>query len=219
MKHFFIFFVLMGSLSVGYLSAQKTNYLKDNRQEVAIFGGVNADIDWGYLNPWDALVGNSSYLPYQSLYCKDKVTSGTWGASYAYRLPFWGDRILIGASFSYLNYHRNYNERLTDNKIGIVSSNHYTLTPSIKYTWLKREWWQMYSGLAIALDMEKSANKIDKENDFIPLYKNSDTSFHGNFTCTFVGISVGKKYFGFGEFNGGGAAENIYFLLGAGYRF
>lgn len=217
MKFIFISF-LLSCLSL-HIYAQKDDFLKEKRQEFAIFGGTNTDIDWGYLDVYRGVAQSNSNLPYYSVYSKDKVTTGIWGVSYFYRLPYVGDRITVGSSLSYLNHHLNYHDRLSDAKMGKVSNTHYSISPSIRFAWVKRQWWQLYSAVGLTLDIEKSENEVTRANDFVSTFKDSDTSFSGKFNCTFVGASVGKRYFGFAEVNGGGPDDNIYFVFGAGYRF
>lgn len=127
----------------------------------------------------------------------DLYMAGNFFGSYAYQFTRW---LQTGVSVSYTRYWRS-------KPGGQESETYATLIPSVRFLWLNREVVRLYSGFGIGVNWacEKDSSLSRKDYSVLP-----------GGQCTFIGICVGKKLFGFSEWGIG----NLGILSsGIGYRF
>ena len=135
-----------------------------------------------------------------------KYTTGAVSVSYGYRFYRWLD---VGMVVSYYNeYHRLY-DSFTNDYLGRVYNHHITLMPTVRFTWLDRKWVRMYSSLAAgATFYTQSQTKIKDEAHY------NSQAFAGH--ITYLGITVGRSFFGFAEL---GLGAKGFATMGLGYKF
>ncbi|MDD3034302.1 MAG: hypothetical protein PHT25_06865 [Bacteroidales bacterium] len=132
----------------------------------------------------------------------DRVSSGSFNFGRYYKVLRWMD---LGASVSYAGTYQtiynSVNPRLTrrDDYHSLF------LTPTIRFAWFNREYVRMYSSVGFGLGMMFSSDDSEK-NEVGP-----------SIQLTGLGISVGKRLYGFSEVQSVGTLGFITF--GVGYRF
>ena len=133
-------------------------------------------------------------------------TTGAVSVSYGYRFYRWLD---VGMVVSYYNeFHRLY-DSFTNDYLGRVYNHHITLMPTVRFTWLDRKWVRMYSSLAAgATFYTQSQTKVKGEAHY------NSQNFAGHFT--YLGITVGRSFFGFAEL---GIGAKGFATMGLGYKF
>ncbi len=131
-------------------------------------------------------------------------TTGAIGVSYGYRALKWLD---IGATVSYVGYYGNYYDSVQGDKSVAKLDVHYvTMMPFVRFNWCRRPLYRVYSSVEIGA-------RWAHEKQYTDAYEN-DVLATGQ--VTFVGISVGRKFFGFAEL-GTGARGSL--IGGVGFRF
>lgn len=215
-------FVSVSLLILPYtLSAQQiTDNTAQNTESVAVQAPTAPTI--GYLHDLRITYGVPGIIPSLMLYGSDldsgevfdPTLSGRirdersyWGkermvavinAEYTYALKPWfslGGRVAFESSF------RTRRDIFTEEVVGRDNRYAGALLISMRFSYLRREIVQLYSGIAVG-----AAGHISNETIYwAPMYD-----------ATYIGVSVGRKLFGIAEF-GGGMSGLI--RIGLGYRF
>lgn len=138
-------------------------------------------------------------------YNKERVTN-TWTLSYTYNFT----RVFsLAASVSYEGAWNEYYSRKDDSKVSMAECHYLTPMLTARFSWLNRKLVRLYSsvgtGLAVSLTDVRYRGGLEYPETYFSLQ------------VTPVGISVGKKLFGFFELGVG----TIYVggCFGLGYRF
>ena len=97
------------------------------------------------------------------------------------------------------------------NKVGETSISYVTVMPAVKFNWLRKEYWGMYSKVGAGMTFEK---KTEKEIETGETKSKTDTFF--NMQVTALGVEVGKQFCGFAEL---GFGEQGTVLAGIRYKF
>ena len=127
-------------------------------------------------------------------YRTPRLFLGNYTLSYTYHSRSWlqyGVTLGFGASTQWVR------DSYTGKKIGTKHLYSLSVMPTMRFTWFNRDIVQLYSSIAVA-----------GVTDFDSLY--------AWFDLTFVGCSVGRKFYGFAECGGGMSGI---FRVGCGYRF
>lgn len=232
------FILLLCSLATLALSAQKADYYKEKKHEIRLSGGTVNDDYYHYDNymyyssyygNYGAYGGGYGYYGgyagygyygqlsnYQDLSIKggDKKTSGAYALTYFYHAPWLNGRFSFGASVAYSHFSRDYTHRLQGHKVGDSKEYNLAFTPIVRYSWLAKNYFQLYSGIGVSLfynDYKMNINSGEMVN------KRSENGFEASFMVTPIGVSAGRRVFGFSEVNIGGRMG--VFVAGVGYRF
>lgn len=217
MKRFFLITGLLGLVSIGAM-AQTKEYFKDKKHEFRFsYGSVNQDSYYDSFDLWSSLDrlgtknnpdGISDYYRRSGLYTSGLKTTGVLGLSYFYNLS--KIRFSFGGTLSYAGYSASIHNRITDAKEGRIKGHTLAITPTVRYAWISKSWFRLYSGVGLSLYLDVERSKLSHE-------KINNSEFYGLFQLTPIGFSVGKDLFVFGEANLGGCTGN--FVGGVGYRF
>lgn len=165
---------------------------------------------YGYYNSVNSL---NPYYP--TTYSDDKKTFGVIGLGYFYNFT---KRLAVGGTLSYSTFNKNFYNRITDAKSGNSKEYNLGVTPSVRYSWLAKPRFKMYSGVGASLNMNVFKEKQDEYfGNNKTLSRDSQTSTELVLQITPLGMSFGGKVFGFWEVNLGGRTG--LFTAGAGYRF
>ncbi|MDO5571779.1 MAG: hypothetical protein Q4F97_10005 [Bacteroidales bacterium] len=135
-------------------------------------------------------------------YLSKKAYTPSINFFYSYQLKSW---LSLGASLSYSSYSETHRNQLTDDIQYKKKSNFLALTPIVRFDWFRMSALRIYSGIGIGGAFYKRQEMNRKDNSFSP-----------SFSITYLGMTVGKRIYGFGEINSG---TNGIFSIGIGYRF
>lgn len=223
MKRIFLFTLFLCASTVVSF-AQTKDYFKEKKHELRLsYGSVNDSEYYDffrYSSPFLSYYGGGYYYgslnsPYSNTYLGATKTTGVIGASYFYNMS--NLRFSFGGTFSYTGYNTDYLDRINDKKVGNIKGYNIALTPTVRYAWISKEKFRLYSGVGVSLSLDGAKYKLN-ETDFNPdKIAESESKLHANLMVTPIGFSYGKDFFVFGEINLGGRVGN--FVGGVGYRF
>lgn len=133
---------------------------------------------------------------------------GPVSAEYFYHLKNW---LGVGGIFAFGNNKQDI--MFSGTKNGEVKHTYYTLMPSVKFDWLRKKHFGLYSKLAVGMTLRTESvdsNDPDVESD-------SETLTHFNWQASLLGIEAGSPTVrGFLEV---GVGEQGCFLAGLRYKF
>lgn len=183
------------------MSVNAQNGYDETKHEVAVSYGwwSNSDIIDAFENVGGALVGarfeNEKYF-------------GAISAEYFYHVKNW---LGVGAIFAYGQCEQDV--YLHGDKDGVSKNSYFTLMPAVKFDWLRKKHFGMYSKLAVGATLrnEKYNNDVASSKD------SSDSEVHVNWQASLLGFEVGSPTLrGFLEL---GTGEQGIALVGLRYKF
>ncbi len=140
------------------------------------------------------------------IYSGDEYYTGVYSLDYAYRF---NRTISFGVSFSYACVTTRYHNLYDDSRAGGFDQHYMSVMPMLRTYWLNSKYVCLYSALALGVTVERSVEKIGSRS-----YVSVDTLFAGQFTP--LGITVGKRLYGFAEL---GVGTQGVIIGGIGYKF
>ena len=183
------------------MNASAQNGYDETKHEVAITYGVgsNSDIIDAFENIGGGLVGakfeNEKYF-------------GALSAEYFYHLENW---LGVGAILAYGQCEQDV--YLLGDKDGTSKNSYVTLMPAVKFDWLRKKNFGMYSKLAVGATLRNEKFNSDSSSS----KDTSDSEVHVNWQASFLGIEAGSPTLrGFLEF---GTGEQGIALVGLRYKF
>ena len=194
-----IMMVAVAMMTVMSVNAQSENYYK---HEFAVSYGSIPNSAWMSLG--DAMgtamisLGTCSY--------DDGKFTGPISAEYFYHInPVIG----VGSVFAYTQEKKDI---LFDKKVvGEATSNFITVLPAVKFNWLRKNNFGLYSKVAAGATFRSCENKYDNDPNI------SDNYVVFNFQLTGIGIEAGaKNVWGFAEL---GMGEQGMALVGLRFKF
>ena len=194
-----ILMVAVAMMTATSAQAQSNGY--DTKHEVAISYGIdsNSQIIDAFETIGRALVG--------AKFENDKFF-GPISAEYFYHVKNW---LGVGGIFA---YGQNKQDVMSGkDKIGESKNSYYTLMPAVKFDWLRKKYFGMYSKLAIGATLrnEKYNSSNNSNNDY------NDSEVHVNWQASFLGIEAGSPTLrGFLEL---GTGEQGIILVGVRSKF
>ena len=188
----------MAALAVSALLCVPAQAQEETRHEVGIsYGGVpNSILFDAFGSAISSLLGEK--------YERDRYV-GPIGVEYFYHTsPLIG----IGAVATYVNNKEN---GIRDNQvISKINNSYYTLMPAVKFNWLRRDKWGMYSKLAIGATYRDYSKTHEPE-------KTTDNEVLFNFHVSALGVEAGGQHVrGFAEL---GIGEQGVILGGVRFKF
>ena len=141
----------------------------------------------------------SIYGPYRG----PQYVTGVFSAEFDMNFRKWFT-VTVGVGFS--GRYRNYYDSLTEEKAGRENEISVTFLPELRFNWLNREYFRMYSAVGLGFGLHHSNDCGYVNREMFPLLQ-----------LTYFGISVGKKVYGFAECGVGMQYTGI--MAGLGYRF
>ncbi|MBO4564950.1 MAG: outer membrane beta-barrel protein [Bacteroidaceae bacterium] len=183
------------------MSASAQNGYDETKHEIGITYGVgaNSDIIDAYEKIGGALVG--------AKYENEKYF-GPISAEYFYHVKPW---LGVGGIFAYGQSKQDV--YTLGSKDGEMKNNYFTLMPAVKFDWLRKQHFGMYSKLAVGATLRNekyiSDTAVNKDK--------SDSELHLNWQASLLGIEAGSPTFrGFIEL---GTGEQGIALIGLRYKF
>lgn len=157
-------------------------------EKVAFNNKHNVRVGWGLLPPLDhnyfgCYYTNPGMTPY---YEGPEYYTGSLFAEYTFQAKRW---LEVGANISYANNNYSIYDRITDAKLGTYSHNYVGLMLTARFNYLNKGIWRLYGQISLGAMCEITKNNLGTHTWWSP-----------NFQLTFLGVSVGKKYYGFLEF-------------------
>lgn len=140
------------------------------------------------------------------IYSGNEYYTGVYSLDYAYRF---NRTISFGASFNYACVTTKYHNLSDDSHAGGINQHYMSVMPMLRAYWLNSKYVCLYSALGLGVTVERSVEKIGNHS-----YVSVDTLFAGQFTP--LGLSVGKRLYGFAEF---GVGTQGVIIGGIGYKF
>lgn len=216
MKRIFLFTLLLCAFTVA-LFAQKKEYFKEKKHELRLsYGSVNDSEYYDRFRYPNGYYGNYYSNPFTAstnTYLGATKTTGVIGGSYLYNMS--NLRFSFGGTLSYSGYSTDLKDRITDRKTGSIKGHNIALTPTVRYAWISKENFRLYSGIGWSFYMDITRYNLDNNNLDSP--SKTESTFSNKLMVTPIGFSYGKDIFVFGEANIGGRVGN--FVGGVGYRF
>ena len=132
--------------------------------------------------------------------------------SVEYFYHFNNPKLAIGGFVSYSKWDSNIQKRGGNHeKVGERNRNYWAVMPAIKWYWVNKDSFGLYSKGAVGAAFLNSTEK-----DLATDTTKDDSSTHFMFQLSFIGIEFGKQFRGFVE---GGVGEQGFLLAGIRYKF
>ena len=185
---------------------------EDTKHEVSISLGVESNSQW--IDTYED-IGNDFF----GCYGQNEKYLGSISAEYFYHLNKW---LSIGSIFVFGNhkqdlygpiYYPNDNKIYTINKrIGKGSDCYYTLLPAVKFNFVRKNHFGMYSKAALGVTFRTESIEYDLDYDDY-----NEKSLLLNWQLSFIGVEAGSPYLrGFAEL---GIGEQGIVCAGIRYKF
>ncbi len=231
MKRFHLFTLFLCAFFTS-VTAQKKEFFKEKKHELSLsYGSVNDENYYlnynrgyyggyypsngyyyaSYNRGWD--YGDDAYQR-TSTYQGPTTTTGVFNGSYFYNMS--NLLFSFGGTLSYIGFNANSYNRLSDTKTGDFKRHTIAFTPTVRYAWISRENFRLYSAIGWSFYRNSEHYKTSSDSD-TDHSKNNSTLSGNAAMLTPLGFSFGKELFIFGQVNLGGRTGN--FVGGVGYRF
>lgn len=148
---------------------------------------------------------------YLQSYNKPKMSTGAITASYGYNILKW---LSISAAFTYSGTLSKKYDIITNKTILKENKNNFMITPIIRFNYLNRPMVRLYSQIGVGIGIKNHKISTPNSNND---HKYSTNKWIASGQLTFLGVSVGRKIFGFTEILGFGTQGAL--VLGIGYKF
>ena len=198
MRKFFVM-VAVAMMTVVNVNAQSNGY--DTKHEIAVSYGIdsNSQIIDAFENIGGALVGAKF---------ENESFTGPISAEYFYHVKNW---LGVGGILAYGQNKQDV--YLLGDKDGVIKNSYFTLMPAVKFDWLRKSHFGMYSKLAFGATLRNEKyDSVDASSKY-----DSDSEVHVNWQASLLGIEAGGRTIrGFAEL---GFGEQGIVLAGVRYKF
>lgn len=145
-------------------------------------------------------------------YSSGRIPTPSFSVGYKYRLAKW---FWLGGTVSYTGFHETTRDRVSNKKAASRSTHFISIIPSVRFSWLNKKYVTLYSGVGIGFAIE--IDKWSYSKEFYPyLYNSREIYIPLTGQLTFVGVHVGRKWYGFTEI---GIGPQGIIQAGFGYNF
>ena len=195
------FLILAAALCMGTLSMNAQKGYEDIRHEVAVGIGVYSNSQW--IDDLETVTTTFNHVTYDN-----ESYKGPLSVEYFYHMKSW---LGVGGIFAYGRHTQDvYYGQL---KLGEAKDSYFTLMPAVKFDWLRKKNFGMYSKLAFGTTLRNE--KADYESPEKEGY--SETTFEVNWQISLLGLEAGSERLrGFLEL---GTGEQGIGLIGLRYKF
>lgn len=182
-----------------YATARPARALSASEHEFRFSAGAFPlfidDLDeWNY--PYDSWGNFESTKYFQGA----TYTTGAFTASYSYRCKKWN----FGLSVSYTHEYYDIYSNIDGSAVKRFNADFISVIPTVRYTWFNYRSLRLYSACGLGVTfLSGDKNKYTQDSAV-------------GIQLTYIGISAGKRFFGFAEL-GTGAHGTL--IGGIGYRF
>lgn len=141
------------------------------------------------------------------VYNKMQIKIPTFSISYYYSINTW---LMVGGELYCAGDYVRVHERVTDEYLATVGSTYISILPSIRFQYINRKYWGLYSGASIGLFLN-----IDTQYKVYTNYQPYNY-VRAAFQATAIGVRFGDKIYGFAE---AGVGHKGFITIGLGTRF
>lgn len=117
---------------------------------------------------------------------------GTLAAEYFYHLD--NPKVAVGGIATFAQYGEDVLKKSNDEKIGKRTRNYISLMPSMKYYWLNKNYYGLYTKLAAGAML-----LLDNQKDYTDNEKSNSSKAYFAFQVSAIGFEFGAKFRGFIE--------------------
>ena len=194
-------------VAVAIMAAVNVNAQSDEpKNEIGVSYGLGASALFDLYGP---KITNAIFDSMEKLNTKDNVEYGTIAVEYFRRIN--NPRFAVGGILAYAHFGEDVVEKKSGNKVGKRTRNYITVMPAIKYDWIHKKNFALYSKLGAGVMMlsNKVTSNVDKSD--------SDSDIFFMWQASLLGVEVGSQNIrGFVE---AGAGEQGILLAGIKYKF
>jgi len=188
-------------------SVNAQNGYNDTKHEVAVSLGLYSNSQW--LDVFEDVTVILTSGAHASL-DNDRFI-GPLSAEYFYHAKPW---LGVGGILTYGNNKQDL--MLSEKKIGQISHSYLTLMPAVKFDWLRKPKFGMYSKLAVGATLRTESIDDNDDNDD-RVKSEAESMVHVNWQVSLIGIEAGSPTVrGFAEL---GTGEQGIILAGVRYKF
>lgn len=147
------------------------------------------------------------------VYSTGVIATPTFSVGYKYRFAKW---FWFGASVSYTGFYETKYDRISNQKYSSNNLHYITIVPEVRFSWLNKKYVTLYSGIGIGVGL--FIDDTYYSNKFFPNGQPNydEVTWAPTGQLTFVGVHVGRKWYGFTEIGVG--CKGI-IQAGFGYNF
>lgn len=191
-------------VAVALMTAMNVNAQNENlHHEVSLSYGVGSIAQFG-----DGL-GEGIGLIFSDKEYDDGFILGPITAEYFYH--FNNPRLAVGGSLSYSKWDSDVLNRKSHEKVGECNRNFFSVMPSVKYYWVNKNQFGLYSKAAGGVGI-----LTNKSKDFETMKDKKETSAYFMFQASLIGAEFGGKVRGFVEL---GVGDQGFLQAGIRYKF
>ena len=191
-------------VAVALMTAMNVNAQNENlHHEVSLSYGVGSIAQFG-----DGL-GEGIGLIFSDKEYDDGFILGPITAEYFYH--FNNPRLAVGGSLSYSKWDSDVLNRKSHEKVGECNRNFFSVMPSVKYYWVNKNHFGLYSKAAAGVGI-----LTNKSKDFETMKDKKETSVYFMFQASLIGAEFGGKVRGFVEL---GVGDQGFLQAGIRYKF
>ena len=191
-------------VAVALMTAMNVNAQNEKlRNELSLSYGVGSLAQFG-----DGL-GEGIGLIFSNKEYDDKFILGPVSMEYFYHLN--NPRLAIGGSLTYSKWDSDVLVRKSHEKVGECNRNFFSVMPSIKYYWINKNNFGLYSKASAGVGI-----LTNKSKDFEANKSKNDTNAYFMFQASFIGAEFGSKFCGFVEL---GIGDQGFLQAGVRYKF
>ena len=191
-------------VAVALMTAMNVNAQNENlHHEVSLSYGVGSIAQFG-----DGL-GEGIGLIFSDKEYDDGFILGPITAEYFYH--FNNPRLAVGGSLSYSKWDSDVLNRKSHEKVGECNRNFFSVMPSVKYYWVNKNHFGLYSKAAAGVGILTNNSK-----DFETMKDKKETSAYFMFQASLIGAEFGGKVRGFVEL---GVGDQGFLQAGIRYKF
>ena len=197
---------MMMMVAVALMTAMSVNAQNENlRHEISLSYGFGSVAQFG-----EGLGEGLALAIFSDTEYDDGFILGPISAEYFYH--FNNPRLAIGGFVSYSKWDSDIQKRGGNHeKVGERNRNYWSVMPAIKWYWVNKNSFGLYSKGAVGAAFLNSTEK-----DFQTGKSEDDSSTHFMFQLSFIGAEFGKQFRGFTEL---GIGEQGFLLAGVRYKF
>jgi hypothetical protein len=193
---------------VAMMTAMSVNAQSNEpRHEIGLSYGLGAS---AVLDRLGNAIGNGIFDSLSGVETKDQDDLGTAAIEYFYHLN--NPRLAIGGIVAIAHYGEDIVKKKDNSvKVGERARDYFTVMPAVKYDWIHKPHFALYSKAAAGIMYYECK---DKDLELKKEYKDHDTFFM--YQLSFIGAEFGAKVRGFVE---GGMGEQGFILGGIKFKF
>ena len=181
-----------------------------NAQSEDLKNEINVSYGFGSLSQLGNGIGEGLGLVFSNAEYDDGFILGPISFEYFRHLN--NPRLAIGALVSYSKWDSDIlTKGGSQDKVGERNRNYFSVMPAIKWYWVNKENFGLYSKAAAGMAFLNSTEK-----DFATGKSVDDSSSHFMFQCSAIGAEFGKQVRGFAEL---GVGNQGFALVGIKYKF